>query len=666
MKKIYRSACPLDCYASCGLLIYTENGRVTGIKGDPEHPLTRGKVCGKARKHLERLYSPERILYPMVKEGSDWRRIQWNEALDIWARKLEEIKRQYGTGAVLYHDASGSNGVLRGLGSRFFNVYGGVSIPEGSLCWASGKAAQAVDFGGHQAHEWDDLENSRNIFLWGRDPGRTNIHLLQYLKRAAAKGARLISVNPVRVQTGVTGTWHVYPRPGTDGALALGMAHQIIAEGLIDKAFVEKYTKGYAEFAALVKEFPPEKVAGICDIPAEEIKLLARTYAGGGPSAIMFGYGMQRYTNSGRTVRCIDALAAITGNIGVPGGGANYVHQHWKDFFTDLSGAEFARAGRTFPWPALARRVMEADDPPVRSIVVTRSNPVTQLPDTNKVLQAFRAVDFVVAIEFFINDTAAEADLFLPCTTFLEDEDVVVSSWNNYVSYMPRVIEPLGESKSDVDIFTALARRMGFLDFGFHSSQEWLERALSRAASNGIDLERLKEGPARNPAAPRIAWGDRKFPTPSGKYELYSEKAVEKGLEPLPTYVPPQMLSRETENFPLYLLTPHSGRTIHSQFWNLIPDETLGSLPAVEMHPQTAAGTGVNAGDRVWVESSQGRLQGILYTVDDIRPGVVRIYQGRWASQNGGVNFLTPDAVSDLGSGSCYYDCRCRVYRCHD
>jgi len=661
MQKVYRSACPLDCYATCGLLIFTENGKVTGIKGDPDHPLARGKVCGKARRHLERLYSSQRLRHPMVREGSGWRRVDWDEALDLWARKLEEIKERYGTTAVLHHDASGSNGILRGMGARFFNVYGGVTVPEGSLCWGSGLAAQALDFGGHQAHEWDDLENSRTILLWGRDPARTNIHLLEHLRRAAAKGARVISVNPVRVQTGVSGTRYICPRPGTDGALALGMAHVIITGDLVDHGFIREHVAGYSEFAASVKDFTPEKAAQICDVPAGEIISLAREYATRGPSSILFGYGMQRYTNSARTVRCIDALAAITGNIGVPGAGANYVHQHWKEFFADLSGREYAAAGRAFPWPALARHILEAKDPPVRSIAVTRSNPVNQLPDTNRVLKAFRAMEFVVVIDFFLTDTAAEADLVLPCTTFMEEEDVVVSSWNNYVSYMPAVVEPVGESKSDLDIFTALARRMDLTAFGFRTSREWLELALSRAAEAGIDLDRLKEGPVRNPAAPRVAWADRKFDTPSGKYELYSERAVEMGLEPLPTYIPP--VAGESKDYPLHLLTPHSGRSIHSQFWNLLSPENLGSLPAVEMHLETASSQGINAGDEVWVESPRGRIRCLVKPAGDIRPGVVRIYQGRWISQNGGVNLLTPDYVSDSGSGSCYYDCRCRVYR---
>lgn len=664
MRKTFRTACPLDCFASCGLLVDTDNGRIVDIRGDPGHPLTGGRVCGKARRHLDRLYHPERLQYPMVRSGNGWQRVSWDEALELWAAKLEETRTGFGTTAVLHADASGSNGLLRGMGERFFNVYGGVTRPTGSLCWGAGLAAQALDFGGHQIHEWDDLVNSRTVLLWGRDPARTNIHLLEHLRRAAAAGAEIISINPVQVR-GVPAMWHVCPRPGTDGALALGMAHVIISEGLADTDFVEQHVQGYREFAASVREFTPERAAGICGVPAGEIRELACRYAGPGPAAIVLGFGLQRYTNAGRTIRSIDALAAITGNIGIPGGGVSYAHQLWKQFFTDLSGSEFALGRRTFPWPALARHILAAEEPPVRCIVVTRCNPLTQLPDTNRARAAFRSADFVVVVDFFLTDTAAEADLVLPCTTFLESEDLVYCSLNNYLSYMPAVVESVGESKSDLEIFTSLARRMGLIDFGFLSNRQWIEKALKPVADQGITLDRLKEGPVRNPTAPRVAWADRRFPTASGKYELFSLQAQAAGLEPLPVYQPPESFAEGPEaDYPLYLLTPHHRDYIHSQFWNMAREGQLEPLPGVEMHPETSACTGLEEGDTVWVETNRGRLQGIVKYANEISPGVVRVYQGRWHSLEGGANLLTPDKVADLGGGSCYYDCRCRVYKC--
>lgn len=663
MKKVYRSACPQDCYASCGLLIYEENGRITDIKGDPDHPLTKGKVCVKARRHLDRMYSPERILHPMKKEGSGWRRISWEEALELWAAKLLEIKERYGTTAVLHNDASGSNGILRGLGSRFFNVYGGVTVPDGCLCWGSGLAAQEIDFGGHQAHEWADLANSRTVLLWGRDPARNNPQLIEHLKSAADKGAQIISINPVRVRTWVSNMQYIQPRPGTDGALALGMAYVIINEDLVNRDFIDEYVLGFPEFSASVREFTPRRATQICGVPESDIISLARRYASKGPSAIVFGYGMQRYANAGRTVRCIDALAAITGNIGVSGGGASYVHRSWKKYFSDLAGGQYAKNGRTFPYPALARHILAADNPPVKCIVVTRSNPVTQLPDTSRAIQAFRAVDFVVVIDFFLNDTAAEADLVLPCTTFLEEEDAVVNSCNNYISYMPAVIKPLGECRSDLWIFSELAKIMGLADFGFFTTQEWLERSLAPLKPLGINLNRIKKGPVRHPEVPQVAWADRKFLTLSGKYELYAQRAVDRGLEPLPVYRSPESLQQDNNRFPLHLLTPHHRDYTHSQFWNLVSQEDLGRLPVVEMHAENAASLGLKAGDEAWVETKQGRLRCIINITGEVSLNVVRIFQGRWISQNGGINFLTPDTVSDLGNGSCYYDCRCRIYR---
>lgn len=663
MKKVYRSACPMDCFATCGLLVYTENGRVTDIKGDPQNLLTRGKVCSKVFKQLARLYSPQRILHPLLREGSTWRRIGWDEALNLWASKLVDIKKRYGTTAVLHHDGGGSGGVLRGLGERFFNVYGGVTQPEGSLCWASGLVAQELDFGGHQAHEWDDLANSGTVILWGRDPAHTNVQLLEHIKRAHKNGAEIIAINPLRIKTGVPNTRYICPQPGTDGALALGMAQVLIAENLLDNDFIDRHVLGFEEFAASISAFTPEHAQRICGVPAGEIIDLARRYATCGPSAIWFGFGVQRYANAGRTMRCIDALAALTGNIGVPGGGANYVYRSWNNYFSHLKGSEYAKGGRTFPWPSLARHIGEADDPPVKCIVVTRSNPLTQLPDINRAKKAFRATDFVVVVDFFITDTAAEADLVLPCTTFMEGEDIIISSWNNYISYTPEVIQPLGESRSDLDIFTDLARRMGLADFSFMTTRQWLEHALEPLADLGINLEKLKQSPMRHPTVSRVAWPDRKFNTSSGKYELYSQKATELGLEPLPVYRPPQSMTKQEREYPFYLLTPHHRDFLHSQFWNLVQPDKLGRLPAVEVHPENLAVSGLEDGCEVWVESPQGRLSCIIKTAKDIKPGVVRIYQGRWVGQDGGVNFLTPDTVSDLGKGSCYYDCRCRIYK---
>lgn len=669
MRQVIKSACPLDCLDLCSLLVHVENGRVVGIEGDPDHPPTGGFICAKGRKHIERLYSSERVTHPLLKTGRGWKRISWDEAYGLLAEKLAAIKKEYGPTAVLHHDASGSNGLLKKLARRFFNAYGGVTVPRGSLCWGSGYAAQEYDFGALYMNDWEDLLNSRTIVLWGRDPAVTNVHLVPYLKRARQKGARVIAVNPLKVASLAFCDLHLAPRPGTDGALALAAARVAIEEGLVDRDFIAGHVYGYEQFRELALGCTPEWAEAVTGVAAGSIRDFAREFAGRGPAAVLCGFGMQRYANGGATVRAIDALAAITGNVGVPGGGVYYAHQCWRTFFADLTGPELAAGERQFPWPSLARSILKAADPPVKCIVVTRSNPVTQLPDTGRVIEAFRKTGFVVVIDHFLNDTAELAHLFLPAATFLEEDDIIVSSWSNYLFFAPKAVEPAGESKPDPVIFTELAALMGLDGFGALTPRQWLEKALEPAAPLGITLERLeREGPLRNPLAPAVAWADKKFKTPTGKIELFSERALADGADPLPVYREPaeSPVSRPelARRFPFQLLTCHHREFLHSQFRNLKKGGGNGPPPVeVEIHPVPAAAGGIENGSRVIVESPRGRIEAAARITERVPPGVVQIYQGSWLKHGGGVNRLTPDHHPDLGLGTPYYDCLCAVRR---
>lgn len=677
MGDIRRTVCPLDCYAHCGLLVVMEGERAIGVRGDPDHPLTGGLVCGKAGRHLERLYSPQRVLHPMRRTNGGWSPISWDEAYDLIATQLVTIRDQWGPAAVLHLSGGGTEGLLKELRHRFFNAFGGVTVPEGSTCWGSGYAAQECDFGAVYAHDWADHRNARSIFLWGRDPATTNIHLLPHLEAARQNGAVLVVVNPVRTRSADLANLHLAPRPGTDGALALGMANAIIDRGLVDRGFIREHVRGFEEYAALVRDYPPEAVAGITDVPSEAIREAALIYARNRPSAIIFGYGMQRYANGGQTVRAIDALAAITGNIGIPGGGASYANQYWRGLFADLKseGLDPQGAGalpgrppgprRLLPYPALAQAIVAADDPPVRAIFITGCNPVTQLPDSLRVREAFSRAGFVVVIDYFLNDTADVADLFLPCTTFLEEEDLVFNSWNPYLAHAPRIVESLGEARSELQIFTDLAERLELRAFGRRTAGEWLERALAPASRYGITLDAVRAGPVRNPLARDVAWEDHRFSTPSGKYELWSERAAALGRNPLPAYVEPAESPRRhpglAAHYPLHLLTSHHRDYMHSQFTNLgRGGEGPAPLP-VDIHPDSAAARGIADGDRVRVESLRGELEGVAHLTDRVRPDVVQIRQGGWLKQNACVNTLTGEHIPDLGLGIPYYDCLCEV-----
>ncbi len=653
----FRSVCPLNCFDSCSLQVKVEDGKVTGIGGDSEQPITAGFICPKGRALAERIYHPDRVIHPLRKKNGGWQRITWPDAYALLAEKLAAAKDRYGSTAVLHHFDYGSNGLLRTLDRRFFNVFGGVTIPSGSLCWGSGVAAQRYDFGGYYCHSWQDLYNSRTIILWGRDPVVTNLHLVPFLKQAKDNGARLIVINPTRVKSADLADQYISVKPGTDGALALGMAYVILEERLLNLDFVQAHVHGFEQFATMVKEFSPAEASAITGVPAEEIRDLARTYAKNRPGAILFGYGLQRYANGGQTVRAINSLAAITGNLGVPGGGANYAHQYNKQLFNDLTRADLAKNQREIPFPVMGRQIPTLN-PPLKVAVVTRSNPVSQHPDTTQFVAAFRSIDFKVTVDYHLNDTAEESDLFLPCTTIFEEEDIVGTSWNEYLGYAPKLIAPRGEAKPDPLIFTELAQLMGLGEYFSKSPREWLEEALEPAQQNyGLSLETLAQGMIRNPAFPDVAWADKQFPTPSGKIELYSEVAERETGQGTARYIPPRESGPALlENYPLNLITPHPARSLHSQF-----NSDEDTYPELEINPETAAQYFLLEGNLVIVESPRGQLCCKVKYNQRLRPDTVQAAEGKWQKFGGGVNFLTPAFMPDMGGGVPYYDCRCQL-----
>ncbi|MBO8138177.1 MAG: molybdopterin-dependent oxidoreductase [Desulfotomaculum sp.] len=645
--KIYKSTCPLDCYDTCGLLVYTDSGRVVKIEGDPDHPLTRGFLCPKGYRHLQRMYSSQRLTTPLWKKNGRWIPIDWNQAYDLMAEKLTAIKEKYGSTAVLLYTGGGSNGILNNLDARFANALGGVTTPGGSICWGSGYAAQEEDFGMLQIHDWPDVLNSKLIVLWGRDPDTTNLHLVPFIKEAREKGARLMVINPLKIKMAETADLHLAPRPGTDGALALAMANVILAEGMNNYAILQK-SSNYRNFCQLAEKFTPDRGEEITGIPAEKIRQAARMYGSLKPASIFFGYGLQRYANGGKTVRYIDSLAALAGNIGVPGGGVNYAHQFWLEFFNDIKGTHLAERRRSLATPILADEILNAADPPIKAVIVTRSNPVNQLPNTRKVKQAFDAVDFTVVVDMFMTDTAEMADLVLPCTYFLEEENLITSSWNYYLGYCPRVVEPPGQCKPDAVIFTELAGRMGLPGFDFKTPRQWLEWVLQPAREKyGITIEQLSQGAVRHPEAPRVAWENLQFKTRDGKFQFCSEEY--RGLKEPPT-----------EEYPLQLITAHHRRYIHSQFHNL--DTGQCRMP-VFINPREAEKRGLKDGEPAVIKTPRGELQVEVSASRRVPEGVALMYQGRWLKLGGGVNQLTPDFVPDKGPGTPFYDCRCEIIK---
>ncbi|MHB1418884.1 MAG: molybdopterin-dependent oxidoreductase [Bacillota bacterium] len=662
--RIVHTACPRDCWDTCALLVEVENGRVTGVRGDADHEITRGFICRKARYEMARLYSPQRLLYPMIKRRGEWERVAWNEAIELVASRLQQAREKDGSLSVLHYSDKGTMGWLNDLEERFFNLFGGVTLPKGSLCAAAGNAAQVFDMGNIYGHDPMDFINARAVIIWGRNPAHTNIHLLPIIREAKNRGAVVTVIDPVPTDTAKIADHYISPRPGTDGALALGMARVILEEGLEDQGFIASSTFGFEDYRQMVNQYPLDKVAQITGVPTSTILEMSRQYATTKPGCLIIGYGVQRYQNGGAAVRAIDALAAITGNIGVSGGGANYGNTYSFGLKLDISGRTGKEKRRTFPKAAIAWHILEASEPPVKVLFVTRANPINQLPNTSLVQEAFKSVEFKVVIDLVMTETAAMADVFLPATTFFEQENIYGSWWHNDVTYGERAIEPLGESRPDWEIFYTLAERLGIAgEFG--PSKMWIDELLRPFAPLG-DSRQLLGKTFRCPGALNVPWADGAFKTPSGKFEFFSARCQKSGADPLPVFRESRenLLNEQlpAAQLPFYLLTPQHRQTIHSQYFNRVEP---GERVHVHLNGEAAKRKGIEQGGLVTVKSARGAVTGSAVLHSDYREDVVVIYGGGSPGQGKGANFLTPDGITDIGTGAIYYDCLCDVQPDH-
>ncbi len=655
MKKQIPFACPLDCFDACRLVAVVENGRVTAIRGDQAHPLTRGKACTKGKKLRERLYHPDRLRQPMRRGPSGWQAVSWEAAIDEMAQHFDRACRQWDSRAILYYADSGYGGVLKSVDHMFFNHLGGVTMPRGSLCWAAGIAAQRYDFGDARGHAPHDIARARTVLVWGRNPMETSPHLIPVLKAVRDGGGQVVVIDPLRTATAVWAERHIAIRPGTDGALALGMARHLIDTNRIDRGYIDRHTLGFRRFRESLARFDLRAAAAATGVPGEAIAELACRYADHRPAGIIIGYGLQRYASGGETVRCIDALAALTGQIGTPGGGANYANRSIRRRLDPdaLAGEPHVVRRRSFPLPQMARFLQTAQDPPVEVVMVAKANPLVQMPDLHHLKQALAQVPFKVVVDLFMTDTARAADLVLPATHVLEEEDLVCSSmFSPYLNHSPRVVAPPPGVISEYELFQRLARQMGLDRYPAVAPGDFLQRTAGPLmAELGITWEELGQAPVRIPADD-IPWADGGFRTPSGQYEFYSARAEADGHAPLPVFIPPAGPDRD---YPLRLLTTHYRHAMHSQHFMDRHDR-----PQVRLHPDEARPRGLQSGDAVRLQTCRGELAATAVVTPRIPPGIAPVYQGWWR-HSGAVNGLTTDAVSTMGENAAYFETFCQI-----
>lgn len=660
MAKEFKSACPLNCWDSCGFHVTVEDGKVTKVDGDKSHPITKGKICGRGRMLESRTNSPERLLSPLKRIDGEFKQISWEQALYDISLKMKELKDTVGTASVLHSHDYANGGLLTNLDQRFFNCYGGVTELTGSICWGAGIEAQSWDFGDAYSHGPDDILNSKHIIVWGRNVARTNMHLFQMLQEAKRNGAKLYVIDPIYNATAKIADKYFSVKPGMDGLLAAGIMKEILRLGLQDQSFIDNHSVGFEDLAELLNTITLDDIAEKTEVPAAVMTELAAVY-GDRPVSTFFGLGMQRYENGGNTIRLMDALIAVSGNIGIPGGGANYANRQVGQSFDTASLALPHRktSSRQFTMMRQAEGILTANDPEINMIFVTCGNPLTQVPDSSRVREAFASVDTVVVMEQFMTDTAKMADYVLPVATVFEQEDIYYSSmYHHYVNYGPKLVEPPGEAKPDLWVWIELAKRLGFgADFDF-TREEFINMGLQSLKEHGLTLESLRDSYHKELPVNTVPWADRQFKTPSGKYEFTSSAAFQKGFESKLTLALPKETKWTDKDlakkYPYTLLTIHPLRSNHSQHYHLLKPEPKAK---VEISENIAVKLGLEENDFVKVWNDRGEMKGYVHIMKIAHPDTINIDEGIWTKFGGPVNNLTSSRESDNGLGSTLYDC---------
>lgn len=722
MKRVVHAACPHDCPDACGVLITIQDGRATKIQGDPQHPVTRGFLCAKVAKYLDRVYSPDRVLHPMrrvspkgpcgagipidllrsLRAGSArpaFQRISWDEALNEITQKFKQIVAEYGSEAILPYSYGGTLGALNGasMDRRFFHRLGASQL-ERTICSAAGEEGIKSVLGVKLGTEPEQFAHSRYIIAWGANIHGNNVHLWPFIEEARHKGAKLVVIDPYRTRTAKCADWYLPIHPGTDAALALGLMHVIIKENLYDTDYVARYTVGFDDLKTRVQEYPPEKVAAWTGISADDIRKLAREYATQRPSVIRVNYGIQRSERGGMAMRAVTMLPCLTGSWKELGGGLQlslsgaYGLNRTALEMPELMEKALGRPARTVNMVQLGSALNSLSDPPVKALFVYNSNPAAVCPNHNEVIRGLRRADlFTVVHEQFFTDTTDYADIVLPATTFFEHKDLQTAYGHYYLQVSNQAMEPLGECRSNVELFRALAQGMGFDDECFRESVDsMMDRALTSLNPwlKGITRERLEQErhirlnfsttnggtgvPARPiensvgrvrtlvPPTPFLPFAHGNFPTPSGKAEFWSETLKCQGLDPVVAFTPPDESRHgaKSSGFPLELLARKADNHLNSTFANISSVRALEpSLGQLEMHGADAGPRGIRDGDRVRAFNARGEIILEARLNGSVPAGVVaaRLDWARFSPGSRNINVLTSEKLTDMGNAATFY-----------
>ena len=716
--------CTLDCHDCCKFNVYTKGNNVVKIEGDKNHPYTKGFICKKGMAHLDRLNHKDRIKTPMLKVDGVWKEISFDKAIEIMAEKLTYYKEKYTSKSVMHYDQYGSGSVLKYIGDIFFNFYGGVSRHKGGPCWSAGMHAQKYDFGVAKSHAIEDMLNSKSIFVWGKNPAYTTIHTMQIIKKAKEKGIKIVVIDPIYTKTAQIADKYVQVNPGTDGALAIAMAKIIVEDKLYDEEYINSYVIGFEEYKKYLSSLELSFLIDECGVKENDIRELVDLYTNK-YSSINVGYGLQKYKNGGNTIRAIDALGAITGQIGFSGGGVNYANKVYPSVInSDPYNSQSYGEDREFYVSNISKFIEESlkntsnkvnyasdeldmalhkvnyvsdeldmtsnkvnyvldelditsnktdyisnelynlsnksikDNIPIKMAVITKSNMLNQLPDLVELERVFSKIEFKVCFDMFITDTATLCDMFIPCTNTLESEDIIYSSMTNpYITYNERAVKPAHKLMDEYYFFMELAKKMGLNDYPFVEKRTYLEKVIEplKRFDKNLDIEKLKNNyfTIHNP----VAWEDKKFETPSGKYELYSESIKNLGISPTPVYISNKYKEIEDKNISFRLLTNHHADTLFSQHFM-----DKKSIAQAYINRRMAKKVGIEDKDIVILRSKKAKINVQINIDDGVGNYIVKMYVGWW-KKHGNPNSLTDTGISDFGGQVTYNESMVEIIR---
>jgi anaerobic selenocysteine-containing dehydrogenase len=676
---VVKGACPHDCPDTCAMLVTVENGRAVKVAGDPDHPVTRGFLCTKVNKYVDRTYHRDRLLKPLKRVGpkgtGTFVEVSWDEAIELAAAGLQRVIDQDGPQAILPYSYAGTMGMIQGesMDRRFFHRLGASRLDR-TICSMAGSVGMRMTVGANVGADPEGIPQSDLVLLWGTNTLTSNPHLWPFVLEAREKGAKVIAIDPIRTRTAAQCDEWIGIRPGTDAALALGLMHVLFERGMTDDDYIAKHTTGIDELRARAKEYTPAKVAGITGISPETIVRLAEMYGRSKACFIRVNYGLQRHAGGGMAVRTIACLPAIKGDWKRAGGGvqlsssANFAFNKAligrTDLGTDVRTINMIRLG-----DALTMRDAGVGGPPVKALVVYNSNPAAVAPDRVQVLKGMAREDlFTVVLEHFQTDTADWADIVLPATTQLEHWDVHLSYGHHYVTLNQPSIAPLGEAKPNSEIFRLLAAKMGLNDPMFRDSDlDLIEQSLTSNAEKmkGVTLDKLREkGWMRlNVPTPYLPYAAGGFTTPSGKCEFVSPRMKEMGLDPIPSFTPPyefpENVPELAKKYPLTLISSPAHQFLNSSFVNVDSLRRAAREPECLLHPADAERRAIAPGMRVVVYNDRGAFTAVARVEDTIREGVAwapSIWWGKLAADGANANHTTSQRETDMGHGPVFYD----------